>query len=190
MTQLVLLIPLSFNTIKESVNIEVLLFSESVIEKINSINLQQIISNLYPNIYYFTEFISMVIAIIFTKQYYFYIPIIIVENLSQLVPLNNSKNLFAEVNDIAKKFFFLALLIPYLVNLINTLIFTKILGLNGILEDILLNISIGKQFSLFISAIINIFIYPVLVIATFFLYLKARNLLGETENIFSKYEES
>lgn len=187
MVQVLLLIPLSFTTIKESVDLETLLFSINILEKLNSINLQQIISNLYPTTYYLTELISMVIAIIFTRKYYFYIPIIVVENLSQKLPLNNSKVLFSEVENIAKRFFFLAMLIPYLVNLINTLIFTKMLGLSGNLEDILLNLSASKQFSLFISAGFNIFIYPILVIAGVLLYLKARQALGEgEEKIFSQ----
>lgn len=189
-SQLILLVPLSFSTLRQSIDIETFFFSESVTEKINSIDLQQIVANLYPNIYFLTEFISMVVAAIFTKKYYFYIPITIVENVTQLIPLNNSKLLVKEVNNIATKLFFLGLFIPYLVNLINTLIFTKILGLQGTLGEIFLNISAIRQISLFISALINIFIYPTLTIAALLLYLKARQSLGETnEDIFSKYKE-
>ncbi len=189
MAQGILLLPLSFNTLRESVNLETFFFSESIAEKLNSINLLQIIDSLYPNIYFLTEFISMIIAAIFTRKYYFYIPITIVENVTQMIPLNNSKILVNEVNNIATKLFFLALFIPYLVNFIITITFTKILGLNGTTEEILFNVSAARQISFFISGLINIFIYPTLVIAALLLYLKARQKLGETrENIFSQYE--
>lgn len=183
--QLVLLFPLSFQVIKQSIDFETLLFSESLLEKINSINLRQIIINLYPETFYFTELISTIVAIIFIKKYYLYLPISIVETSNKIFPkippLNRSKELTSNVKSIANKLLFLAIFTPYLVNLINTIIFTKLLGLGGETANILLNISTSKQISLFISGIINLFIYPIIVIAVFLLYLKASQILGKEE---------
>lgn len=186
--QLLLLFPLSFQTIKQSIDFETLLFSESILEKIDSINLKQIIINLYPETFYLTEFISTIIAIIFINKYYLYLPISIIETSDKMPPLNRSKELVSNVKNIGGKLLSLAILIPYLVNLINTIIFTKLLGLSGQTKDILLNLSASKQISLFISGIINLFIYPIIVIAVFLLYLKASQISGKEESVFFNQE--
>lgn len=180
LVHLLIVTPLAYDIIKQSVDIETFIFSENLSDKIDSINLNNIIYNLYPITYYLTEIISMTIAAFFVKKYYLYIPITIVENVTNVIPLKNSKLLVNEVKLLVNKLFFLTLFLPYFINASLTITFTKLLGLDATLSVMLANVAAAKQISLFISALINSFIYPILALSMILVYLKAREALGES----------
>ncbi len=191
LVHLLLLTPLSFSTIQQSIDLETLIFAENLNDKINSIYLDKIIYKLYPITYYFTEIISIIIAAFFVKKYYLYIPITIVENVTNTIPLKNSKLLVNEVKPLVNKLFFLTLFLPYFINASLTITFTNLLGLDTTLSMMIANLGAAKQISLFISALINSFIYPILALSMILVYLKAREALGESPTqVLETYQKS
>lgn len=177
MTQALLLLFISFNDIKTYIDLETFFFSDNIPEKMGSIQLDKIILSIYPFKYFVTEFISIIVAAFAVRKYFLYVPIVFIEDVNDLIPLKNSKMLVGEVKAIATKVVLLAVIIPYGVNTMTCILLTNILGIKGTANMMISNIAAAKEISLFTSGLINIFIYPTIVIAVLLLYLKAKQSL-------------